>query len=75
MDGPSCYREAVQLLAAVRRGYETGPTMSHEHEAASLAEAQVYATLALAAAVAGEQATKYDGDEYRDRTRGWAGVV
>lgn len=50
MNGPEHYREAERLLAEVRKGYETGPTMSYEHESCSLAEAQVHATLAQVAA-------------------------
>lgn len=48
MNGPEHYAEAERLLAeAVDR---TGAVMSHEDEANQIAEAQVHATLALAAA-------------------------
>lgn len=50
MNGPEHYREAERLLGEVRKGYEDGPTMSYQHESCTLAEAQVHATLALAAA-------------------------
>lgn len=38
--------EAERLLAIVREGYTTGPTMSYQNESNTIAEAQVHATLA-----------------------------
>lgn len=70
MTGPEHYREAEKLLR------EAGDTVSESVDLAPmLVEAQVHATLALAAAVAAEQATAYDGDEHHSRSRGWAGVA
>ena len=56
MNGPEHYREAERLLAEVRKGYEVGPTMSYQPESCALAEAQVHATLALAAATVATKA-------------------
>lgn len=74
MTGPEHYREAERILdqvlvdAAERQ-------IKPEGAAVLIAEAQVHATLALAAATAAHQATAYDGDENHSRSRGWAGVA
>lgn len=76
MRGPDHYREAERLLGvAEQRVSENWPAESGEHKADILAAAQVHATLALAAATAAEQATRYDGDELGARSRGWGGVA
>lgn len=69
MNGPEHYREAERLLTIAEAGQP-----AHLH-ASVVAEAQVHATLALAAATAAPQATAYDGDEYGARPREWAGVA
>lgn len=68
MTGPEHYREAERLLAEAHGGISV-------HADNARAEAQVHATLALAAATASGQATAYDGDEDGSRSRGWAGVA
>lgn len=74
MSGPEHYREAERILdedlvdAAEQQ-------IKPEGAAVIVAQAQVHATLALAAATAADQATAYDGDEDHSRSRGWAGVA
>lgn len=70
MSGPEHYREAERLLSIPGLGSGDDP-----RDAIIVAEAQVHATLALAAATAAGQATAYDGDEAHSRSRGWAGVA
>lgn len=82
MTGPEHFREAERLLAESERSIADGARVgiqaldaALEVSAASIAAAQVHATLALAAATASAQATAYDGDEDHSRSRGWAGVA
>lgn len=56
MTGPEHYRTAERLIAALR-----DVPLGSEKESALLAEAQVHATLALAAAVAGLDAHEGPG--------------
>ena len=69
MTGPEHYREAERLTALATEGL---PAPQH---AAVVAEAQVHATLALAAATAYPAVHAYTGDEDGSVSRGWAGVA
>lgn len=71
MTGPEHYKRAESLLNAINDGGRQNKDLLMVWAA----EAQVHATLALAAATAAHQANIYDGDESHSRTRGWAGVV
>lgn len=71
MNGPEHYREAERLADLAANGVGTYST---EVRAQWTAEAQVHATLALAAATALPAATTYYGDE-STAVRAWAGVV
>jgi hypothetical protein len=65
MTGPEHYREAEQLLGARRSGE------SAEDAASRLAEAQIHATLAVAAAMAlAHSGTKDDDGGWRDAAGG-----
>lgn len=81
MTGPEHYREAERLLGTIPTAQEHAKHTNASAEnliavmAQIAAEAQVHATLALAAATAAGQATAYDGDETNARSRGWAGVA
>lgn len=79
MNGPEHYRRAEDLVhdACLILEHSTPATADAANAGASAlaAAAQVHATLALAAATAAQQATAYDGDEYGQRSRGWAGVA
>lgn len=70
MNGPQHFKAAEHLLDMA----EDEPEVS-AITGSLLGAAQVHATLALAAATAAEQATRWDGDEAHERTRGWAGVA
>lgn len=72
MTGPEHYREAEQILD---RAEDSAMGESDAWYANAMAAAQVHATLALAAATAAPQASRYDGDEDHSRSRGWAGVA
>lgn len=72
MTGPDHYREAERVLDHAE---EQAAANSDAWYANAVLAAQVHATLALAAAVAAEQATAYDGDETHARSRGWAFVA
>ncbi len=65
MRGPEHYREAERLLEE----------MDYADDRATLAAAQVHATLALAAATAYPAVKDYTGDENGSVSRGWAGVA
>jgi hypothetical protein len=81
VNGPEHYREAERLLvqaaavpaAASARG-DSLVTAQTGH-AMLAAEAQVHATLALAAATAYPAVKDYTGDEDGSVSRGWAGVA
>lgn len=83
MNGPEQYRKAETLLAVAFETADAIPGTKALTDRAELraavdsliAAAQVHATLAVAAATASEQASRYDGDEYAARSRGWAGVA
>lgn len=62
--GAQHYRLAEQLLAAARD--HSGPVLTYQDEALQIAEAQVHATLALAAATAYPAIRDYCGDEASD---------
>lgn len=70
MTGPEHFREAERILNEAQ-GLDSG----NVDLAPMLAEAQVHATLALAAATAASQANAWDGDESHTRSAGWAGVA
>ena len=81
MNGPEHYREAERLLANLADAHDR---IAHLDLSGAgfvairgqvIAEAQVHATLALAAATAVPAASAYDGDEDHSRSRGWAGVA
>lgn len=72
MNGPEHYREAERLIERARSDAGIADPAA---AAMVLMDAQVHATLALAAATAAAQATAYDGDEDGSRSRGWAGVA
>lgn len=71
MNGPEHYRRAEQLEQLAVQQWEKGQPLWQ----LTMQQAQVHATLALAAATAANQATAYDGDEHHSRSRGWAGVA
>lgn len=84
MTGPEHYREAERLLAEgagvvaeirAAKGDETRRDALGKQAMGIWAQAQVHATLALAAATAYQAARDYSGDEDGSLSRGWAGVV
>ncbi|MFC8583341.1 hypothetical protein ACFUGD_02010 [Streptomyces sp. NPDC057217] len=70
MTGPEHYRKAEQLLAEATTD---GPEGVYFVRPENLAAAQVHATLALAAAAAGQLADRYVGDG--DHITSWHGVT
>lgn len=75
MNGPEHYREAERLLQGSVDYYNGGQSrVDRRPTPEQVAEAQVHATLALAAATALPAATIYYGDE-STAVRAWAGVV
>jgi len=52
MTGPEHYRKAEKVLASLDRARDEDVRINHEKAATALAEAQVHATLALAAVTA-----------------------
>lgn len=84
MNGPEHYREAERLIAAGETvADEIRATKNNEgrrdalgkHAMGIWAQAQVHATLALAAATAYPAVVDYTGDEDCSVSRGWAGVA
>ncbi|MFJ1900467.1 hypothetical protein [Streptomyces sp. NPDC088115] len=71
MTGPEHYRQAEEMLDALRRS-RANPTLQINHEKAAtlLAEAQVHATLALAASSVFNLIPATDADR-----EGWAGAI
>lgn len=75
MTGPEHYQAAEKLLEVAQLRNRDQSVGVNDEAAYYVAEAQVHATLALAAATAADQASAYDGDELGQRSRGWAGVA
>lgn len=81
MTGPEHYRkaeslvaQAAEVVATANRQCASLPTTMAAHNMLT-AEAQVHATLALAAAAAYPAVKDYTGDEDGSVSRGWAGVA
>jgi len=74
MNGPEHYRKAESLVAGARKFAEEH-TDAVDKVRATLACAQVHATLALAAATAYPAVVTYTGDERGEESRGWAQVT
>jgi hypothetical protein len=66
MKGAEHYQEAERLLRIAVEHRDTGDRRDHQLAAQFTAEAQVHATLALAAATARPAVKEWIGDELRD---------
>lgn len=79
MTGPEHYRQAERTLFLAddlaRPQSREAETVFNAARSALLAEAQVHATLALAAATAYPAVRDYIGDESGPSTREWASVA
>ena len=70
MTGPEHYRKAEKILASLDRARDEDLRINHEKAATALAEAQVHATLALAAGSVFNLIPSTDSDR-----QGWADAM
>jgi len=70
MTGPEHYRKAEKILASLDRARDEDLRINHEKAATALAEAQVHATLAMAASSVFNLIPATDSDR-----QGWADAM